>query len=180
MDKAAVIQKDILEFQFKKYYELKIYNLLEEFQDNYQIIIVKDTNNFIEELKVKEYDNKQYRIISDFYTKETELIDTDTLHNDYTFISNSLIINNEKIVQISDYEASGLELIKIPKIGTALLLNSGDRVVIDNNEFKVVCKRDLKYYQKETGYNKIIDTLRSIENNRMSREYLDNFLEGEE
>lgn len=180
MDKITVIQKDISEFKLRKYYELKIYNLLEEFQSNYEIMLIKDSNNLLDQLEVKKYENKQYRVISNFYTKETTLIDADALHNNFTFISDSLIISNKKTIEISDYEASKLELIKIPKIGIALLLNPGDRIAIDNNKFKVIYKRELKYYQKETGYSKIVNTLKSMESSRMSREYLDNFLEGGE
>lgn len=96
MDKITVIQKDISEFKLRKYYELKIYNLLEEFQSNYEIMLIKDSNNLLDQLEVKKYENKQYRVISNFYTKETTLIDADTLHNNFTFISDSLIISNKR------------------------------------------------------------------------------------
>lgn len=105
-----------------------------------------------------------------------KLVDVDSLHDKYMFISNSLIINKEYPVMISDYEAEQLKLIKVPKIGLTLLLEPGDRVIIDGNNIKTLKHLNLKYFQSKDGYYKVIDILKSIEDNRMSKEYLNNFL----
>ena len=176
MNKIKILQKDISEFSFKKYYKLNIYNLLDEFNGDYNVVIIKDDDNKLDEYNILRNESKQYRIISDFYTKSTKLIDVDSLHDKYMFISNSLIVNKEFSVMISDYEAEQLELIKLPKVGLTLLLEPGDRVIIDVNNIKTLKHLNLKYYQSKDGYYQVIDILKSIEDNRMSKEYLNNFL----
>lgn len=176
MNKIKILQKDISEFSFKKYYKLNIYNLLDEFRGDYDVTIVTDDNDKLDECNTLASENKQYRIISDFYTKSTKLIDVDSLHDNYMFISNSLIVNKEYSVMVSDYEAEQLELIKVPKTGLTLLLEPGDRVIIDDNKIKTLKHSNLKYFQSKDEYYKVIDTLKSIEDNRMGKEYLNNFL----
>lgn len=176
MNKIKILQKDISEFGFKKYYQLNIYNLLDEFSEDYNVMIITDDNNKLDEYNILPRESKQYRIISDFYTKSMKLIDVDSLHDKYMFISNSLIVNKEYPVMVSDYEAEQLELIKVPKTGLTLLLEPGDRVIIDGDNIKTLKHPNLKYYQSKDEYYKIIDILKDIEDNRMSREYLNNFL----
>lgn len=176
MEEIKILQKDISEFEFKTYYKLNIYNLLEEFGKDYSIMILTDEDNITDELNINTYVNKQYRIVSDFYTKEKKLIEVDELHNNYVFISNSLVVNNEHSVMISDYGPDRTELIKIPKVGITLLLEPGDRIIVDDNDIKSIKHKDLQYYQSKEGYHKVVDILKSIEDNRMSREYLNNFL----
>lgn len=176
MSKIKILQKDVSEFNFKEYYKLNIYNLLDEFSGDYNIMIISDDNGALDKYSNLLNENEQYRVVSDFYTKRTKLIDIDSMHDNYMFISNSLIVNKEYLVMISDYEAEQLELIKIPKIGLTLLLEPGDRVIIDNNNIKTLKHSNLKYYQSKDGYYKVIDILKSIEDNRMSKEYLNNFL----
>ena len=62
MSKIKILQKDVSEFNFKEYYKLNIYNLLDEFNGDYNIMIISDDNGALDKYSNLSDENEQYRV----------------------------------------------------------------------------------------------------------------------